>query len=142
MLFSFGSGHKRHPVISRTARTQLQPRDRIAKLLDIVLELRNANQFDDEIVDDDVDNDERQNEQDNRRRRRQQHRPSLKKKHHSESGARTVGGDVVPIAAHNVGHQLLRRMGWTGVGGLGKSGDGIGDPIVAIYKNDKRGLGF
>lgn len=42
---------------------------------------------------------------------------------------------------NNVGNQLLRAMGWQG-GGLGASQQGIVDPVFAVMKSNKHGLGF
>lgn len=52
-----------------------------------------------------------------------------------------VGEDAIPIGANNIGNKLLRSMGWTG-GGLGSQEQGIKNPIEAIMKNNKHGLGF
>ena len=41
---------------------------------------------------------------------------------------------------NNVGHKLLKLMGWTG-GGLGKGGQGISEPITAASVSSRRGLG-
>jgi len=48
-----------------------------------------------------------------------------------------------PIAANNIGNQLLRKMGWSGSGGLGKLKDGIAEPIQATGKLSRsvEGLG-
>ena len=46
-------------------------------------------------------------------------------------------------SSNNVGHKLLKMMGWTG-GGLGKDGQGISEPIKAAAitgKRDHGGLG-
>ena len=49
-----------------------------------------------------------------------------------------------PIAAENIGNQLLRKMGWTGSGGLGKMRDGIAEPVQATGKLSRsaEGLGL
>lgn len=41
---------------------------------------------------------------------------------------------------NNVGHKLLKMMGWTG-GGLGKGGQGISEPITAEGVSNRQGLG-
>lgn len=46
-----------------------------------------------------------------------------------------------PIGAGNVGHQLLQSMGWVPGSGLGPNGNGIRDPIHAVMRRSKQGLG-
>ncbi|XP_072170748.1 uncharacterized protein [Diadema setosum] len=48
------------------------------------------------------------------------------------------------IAESNVGHKLLKMMGWKGEGGLGKTGEGIAVPVKATGNDSssKAGLGF
>ncbi|XP_005083185.2 NF-kappa-B-repressing factor [Mesocricetus auratus] len=45
------------------------------------------------------------------------------------------------IKEDNIGNQLLRKMGWTG-GGLGKSGEGIREPISVKEQHKREGLGL
>ncbi|XP_055981728.1 NF-kappa-B-repressing factor [Sorex fumeus] len=45
------------------------------------------------------------------------------------------------IREDNIGNQLLRKMGWTG-GGLGKSGEGIREPISVKEQHKREGLGL
>ncbi|XP_072040389.1 uncharacterized protein [Amphiura filiformis] len=46
------------------------------------------------------------------------------------------------ISEENIGHKMLKIMGWTGVGGLGKGGFGISQPIIPIEHIRREGLGF
>jgi R3H domain/G-patch domain len=54
-----------------------------------------------------------------------------------------VGGKAPKIDATNVGFRMLAMMGWAEgqrIGGVG-GGEGLADPLVAIVKNSKLGLG-
>ena len=46
------------------------------------------------------------------------------------------------IGEGNVGHKMLKLMGWSGEGGLGKDGLGISQPIIPIEHIRREGLGF
>lgn len=52
-----------------------------------------------------------------------------------------VGIDAEKIESYNLGHQLLSKMGWKEGMGLGTRNTGIPDPVVAIVKNSRIGLG-
>ena len=41
----------------------------------------------------------------------------------------------IQIQESNLGNQLLRKMGWTGEGGLGKTGTGLGNFLWFVFKN-------
>lgn len=45
------------------------------------------------------------------------------------------------IAEDNIGNQMLRKMGWTGSGGIGKEGQGRAEPVMAVGTDRKFGLG-
>ncbi|XP_078350233.1 NF-kappa-B-repressing factor-like [Oculina patagonica] len=45
------------------------------------------------------------------------------------------------IAEDNIGNQMLRKMGWTGSGGIGKDGQGRAEPVMAVGTDGKFGLG-
>ncbi|KAM8952889.1 NF-kappa-B-repressing factor [Pelodytes ibericus] len=45
------------------------------------------------------------------------------------------------IKEDNIGNQLLRKMGWSG-GGLGKTGEGIAEPISVTEQFHRQGLGL
>ncbi|KAG9125469.1 hypothetical protein FRC07_007464 [Ceratobasidium sp. 392] len=51
-----------------------------------------------------------------------------------------VGRAAAKIGVDNIGHQLLSKMGWSEGDRIGKSG-GIADPLVAVMKSTKLGLG-
>jgi len=53
-----------------------------------------------------------------------------------------VGQEASPIDESNVGNRLLRSMGWTPGTPLGATGEGIVDPISAIIKHNKKGIGY
>jgi len=48
-----------------------------------------------------------------------------------------------PIDENNIGNQILRKMGWSGSGGLGKRNDGIVEPVKIFGKRGQcfKGLG-
>lgn len=50
-------------------------------------------------------------------------------------------GGPEEISSENIGHKLLKMMGWTG-GGMGKEGSGIVDPVVLKETCGRQGLGF
>mgnify|MGYP001139946398 FL=1 len=56
------------------------------------------------------------------------------------SSKRLVGAGADHIPESNVGHALLRKLGWS-AGGLGKDQQGIAHPIQAEIKAGRRGLG-
>jgi len=53
---------------------------------------------------------------------------------------RLVGAGAAHIPESNVGHTMLRKLGWT-EGGLGREQQGIAHPIEAIIKAGRGGLG-
>ncbi|KAF9994357.1 hypothetical protein BGZ79_000901 [Entomortierella chlamydospora] len=52
-----------------------------------------------------------------------------------------VGASASAISVDNVGHRMLSKMGWSPGVGLGATGDGITQPIEAIMRAKRRGLG-
>ncbi|KAF9583531.1 squalene synthetase-like protein, partial [Lunasporangiospora selenospora] len=52
-----------------------------------------------------------------------------------------VGGSAAAISNDNVGHRMLAKMGWSPGVGLGASGEGITQPIEAVVRAKRRGLG-
>ena len=52
-----------------------------------------------------------------------------------------VGEGAQPIGASNLGHQLLQSLGWVPGSGLGPGGNGIRDPVHAVMRRTKQGLG-
>ncbi|KAG1177874.1 hypothetical protein G6F70_008124 [Rhizopus microsporus] len=53
-----------------------------------------------------------------------------------------VGDDVAPISQDNVGHRMLAAMGWRQGQALGTNNDGIVNPIMAVVRRNKLGLGL
>jgi len=51
-----------------------------------------------------------------------------------------VGSKAEPIGESNIGFKLLSRMGWSKGERIGISG-GLADPLRAVIKNSKLGLG-
>ncbi|KAF9299298.1 hypothetical protein BGZ74_008981 [Mortierella antarctica] len=52
-----------------------------------------------------------------------------------------VGAEASEISVENLGHRMLSKMGWSPGVGLGASGEGITQPIEAIMRSNRRGLG-
>lgn len=52
-----------------------------------------------------------------------------------------VKGAQERISSENIGHKLLKLMGWTG-GGVGKEGVGIVEPVMLKETSRREGLGF
>lgn len=53
-----------------------------------------------------------------------------------------VGADAAPLAAESMGSRLLLAMGWAPGSGIGRNNDGIAEPIQAVFRSSKKGLGF
>jgi hypothetical protein len=53
-----------------------------------------------------------------------------------------VGGNAPQIDNSNIGHRMLRKMGWKEGQALGKHQDGIIQPISITMKNGRKGLGL
>ena len=51
-----------------------------------------------------------------------------------------IGANSEKIQSSNMGHKLLKLMGWDG-GGLGKGGAGISEPITATALGGRAGFG-
>ena len=60
--------------------------------------------------------------------------------HLDEDGKKVQSLDTstASIEEQNMGHKLLKLMGWSG-GGLGKGGQGISEPIRAADFNSRQG---
>ena len=52
-----------------------------------------------------------------------------------------VGAEASAISTENLGHRMLSKMGWSPGVGLGATGEGITQPIEAIMRAKRRGLG-
>ncbi|KAG0223409.1 G patch domain-containing protein 2, partial [Actinomortierella wolfii] len=52
-----------------------------------------------------------------------------------------VGSDAAELSSDNIGHRMLAKMGWTPGVGLGATGEGITQPIEAVIRDKRRGLG-
>eukprot|EP01085_Mycamoeba_gemmipara_P003754 Mycagemm_TRINITY_DN10280_c0_g2::TRINITY_DN10280_c0_g2_i1::g.3754::m.3754 type:complete len:280 gc:universal TRINITY_DN10280_c0_g2_i1:298-1137(+) len=71
---------------------------------------------------------------------RRERRSEMRKKAAAGSDGAMVGAGAAAIAGDNLGHQLLSRMGWTG-GGLGREGEGMEEPLMAVMRHTRAGLG-
>lgn len=58
----------------------------------------------------------------------------------TSTAKRLVGAGASHIPESNVGHTMLRKLGWT-IGGLGREQQGIAHPIEAVIKAGRGGLG-
>lgn len=52
-----------------------------------------------------------------------------------------VGLDAPPVSEDNIGNKMLRRLGWKPGEGLGSSPGGIVDPLTAVVRGKRTGLG-
>ena len=52
-----------------------------------------------------------------------------------------VGADAPPLDSANVGNRLLQNLGWTPGTGLGPTGEGLKEPVVATARPRRLGLG-
>ncbi|KAG0093368.1 hypothetical protein BGZ93_007916 [Podila epicladia] len=52
-----------------------------------------------------------------------------------------VGAEASAISIENKGHRMLAKMGWSPGVGLGATGEGITQPIEAVMRARRRGLG-
>ncbi|OMJ15241.1 Protein SQS1 [Smittium culicis] len=57
------------------------------------------------------------------------------------NNTKVVGEGVKSIGDSNKGHQMLAKMGWNPGESLGTKGDGIVDPVKAVMRDARRGLG-
>ncbi|KAG0022728.1 hypothetical protein BGZ81_008393 [Podila clonocystis] len=127
---SLGSGKKRSPMLAKTHQTRIPPNPvNIHKLL---------NQSEQELKK--ISIQRRMDKQGGGRGR------GPRGGRDSNSGSRPVHGMVVgaeasAISIENKGHRMLAKMGWSPGVGLGASGEGITQPIEAIMRARRRGLG-
>jgi hypothetical protein len=54
----------------------------------------------------------------------------------------TRASNDTPLAQDHIGYQMLQKMGWEQGKGIGKSGEGIINPIQPKITKGKKGLGF
>lgn len=53
-----------------------------------------------------------------------------------------VGEDAHPIPETNIGSRMMQTMGWIPGTGLGPNGNGVAEPIKALWRPKGVGLGF
>ncbi|KAF9201739.1 hypothetical protein BGZ49_008059 [Haplosporangium sp. Z 27] len=130
---SVGKGKHRSPVLIRTDRTKLpKSADQVMTIL---------TQSDKEIKKRTVEFNQSQSwGRRSNRRHREEGVPNRTVDVRITNGA-VVGATAAPISNENVGHRLLSKMGWTPGDGLGASGGGITNPIEAVMKRTRGGLG-
>jgi hypothetical protein len=152
-----GSGSRRLMVISKTNFTCVADQEEISQLIPTLLRAR-EDQQNQRSPQQSPQQQRKPNKKKNKKPsdKRQQQKPKTKnhdkrrqrKSEDNQSGSPLVSGKVVaqdakPIDESNVGNRLLRSMGWQGGSlGTGSTGEGIVDPIEAIFKNNKKGLGY
>lgn len=78
------------------------------------------------------------------RKKERSEKTAAKKKsvQHKPLEGSAVAEHVSPIAQSNVGRQMLEKLGWKLGDSLGSSQNGIKDPVCAIFKANKKGLGM
>lgn len=52
-----------------------------------------------------------------------------------------IGAEAAPIEEGNIGNRMLRKLGWSPGQGLGSAKSGRTDPVEAVYKGNRSGLG-
>jgi hypothetical protein len=52
-----------------------------------------------------------------------------------------VGAEAAPIEEDNVGNKMLRKLGWSPGQGLGSSKEGRTEPVEAVFRGNRTGLG-
>ncbi len=52
-----------------------------------------------------------------------------------------IGSNAKPISSDNVGNKLLQKLGWKPGEGLGSTSDGIVQPVTAVVRGKRTGLG-
>ncbi|KAI8987574.1 hypothetical protein BDF20DRAFT_850981 [Mycotypha africana] len=89
---------------------------------------------------------QQEKEQNKRKRRNKDTRRSPVKKRTDKGKEKELHGQVVastsaPISSQNIGHRMLSAMGWKEGSSLGSKEDGITEPIQAVIRAKRRGLG-
>lgn len=120
---SRGSGNSRFPVLYKTGQTRL-PND--FRDIDKIL---NASAFVEKSSKSPIKTGSP---------RSQIKSPSSSKPYREEA---IIAEKANPIAESNIGNQLLRKLGWSPGKGLGTNQEGIVNPIDAVFKSSKKGLG-
>lgn len=59
----------------------------------------------------------------------------------SMASGTAIGEDARPIEDNNVGNRMLRKLGWSPGQGLGTEKSGCVEPIKAVFKGNRSGLG-
>jgi len=117
---SKGSGKRRFPTLIKTRNSQLAEEDTVSGLIERIAITRKADLREDRsgcIL-------------------------HFRKRPHRNTTNKVVGANASPITEDNIGNRLLRSMGWSPGSGLGANEQGIIEPLNAILKHNKLGLGY
>ncbi|ORZ26091.1 hypothetical protein BCR42DRAFT_19537 [Absidia repens] len=138
---SVGSGKSRAPIITKTDKTSI-PKNR-RQLDRFIAQAQNNMEAQDNIL--------RKHRLDSvASSTKGKSKKSINSGKKSQAGGGDLGvsthGSIValnaaPITGSNVGHRMLAAMGWKEGSGLGSNQEGITDPIEAVIRGKRRGLG-
>jgi hypothetical protein len=135
---SYGMGRHRFPTLVKTIYSCLPPQTELLTFLNRAAKIKATNG---------APQPKRPSKEENKKLRKLKNmRKRDGGKETSVSTKRAMDGAVVgegatPVGQETIGGRLLLSMGWTG-GLVGTNGEGIAEPLMAIVKNNRKGLGF
>ena len=68
-------------------------------------------------------------------------RKKEKKERRRANSDSIVASDSNPIGSENIGNRMLMKMGWSPGLGLGVRNHGIVEPVEAVVRGSRKGLG-